>query len=279
MSQETNKHEGAASQKDVASSPDNEQSVLRRRAPLLVAMACIIALAAGLGLWATQIGKNSPALTTVAVEESSASGSGAQTTTQTKAQDEEQDQKQDSSSAASPATSAAAAPSAASAPAQQDATSPATAAPAAQEQTSQETLTPEPVVETVQEYVTTEPEVVTEVVTQTQIPIEPEPEPTSLIVSVTVDGSAAGAGAYSTTLEVAVGASVYDALVASGSNVNARSTVYGAYVAAIDGLAELEHGPMSGWVYAVNGIQPQTACSNYQLKDGDAVVWTYVNVE
>ena len=50
------------------------------------------------------------------------------------------------------------------------------------------------------------------------------------------------------------------------------------YVSSIGGLAEKEHGAMSGWVYAVNGHEPNTACSNYELHDGDSLVWTYVNV-
>ena len=50
------------------------------------------------------------------------------------------------------------------------------------------------------------------------------------------------------------------------------------YVSSIGGLAEKEHGAMSGWVYAVNGYEPNTACSNYELRDGDSLVWTYVNV-
>ena len=50
------------------------------------------------------------------------------------------------------------------------------------------------------------------------------------------------------------------------------------YVSSIGGLAEKEHGGMSGWVYAVNGYEPNTACSNYELHNGDSLVWTYVNV-
>jgi len=101
----------------------------------------------------------------------------------------------------------------------------------------------------------------------------------TISVSVAVDGSAAGAGSGSATVTLDAGASVYDALVATGASVNARSSVYGTYVSAINGLAEREHGASSGWVYSVNGTEPSTACSNYGLSDGDSVAWTYVNVE
>lgn len=101
----------------------------------------------------------------------------------------------------------------------------------------------------------------------------------TISVSVTIDGSPAGGSRHGSTVELAPGSNVYDALVAADANINARDTVYGTYVAAIDGLAEKDHGSMSGWVYAVNGVEPNTACSNYVLSSGDTVVWTYVNVE
>ena len=72
------------------------------------------------------------------------------------------------------------------------------------------------------------------------------------------------------------GATAYDALCALGLSVNARGTSYGTYVAAIGGLAEMEHGAKSGWMYSVNGTAPMTACSNYVLSNGDSVVWYYV---
>lgn len=96
-------------------------------------------------------------------------------------------------------------------------------------------------------------------------------------VSVSVDSSTAGGGvSASGNFSFAPGATPYDALCALGLSVNARSTGYGTYVAAIGGLAEKEHGSQSGWMYSVNGNTPMTACSNYMLSDGDSVVWYYV---
>lgn len=99
-----------------------------------------------------------------------------------------------------------------------------------------------------------------------------------ITVSVTIDGSAAGAGAMTYSVKLAPESTAYDALIATGTSVNARATAYGTYVAAIGGLAEKEHGASSGWVYAVGGVEPQTAASNYVLNSGDQLVWTYVNV-
>lgn len=98
-------------------------------------------------------------------------------------------------------------------------------------------------------------------------------------VSVSINGSAAGGGSSSTSVGYWDGMTAYDALAASGAGINARGTQFGTYVAAINGLAEKEHGSMSGWVYAVNGVEPNMACSNYRLSPGDVVTWTYVNVE
>lgn len=103
-------------------------------------------------------------------------------------------------------------------------------------------------------------------------------ESKSIVVSVTVDGSAASAGSSSASIRLSRGATAYDAIAACGVSFNARSTSFGMYVSSIGGLAEKEHGGMSGWVYAVNGYEPNTACSNYELHNGDSLVWTYVNV-
>lgn len=48
------------------------------------------------------------------------------------------------------------------------------------------------------------------------------------------------------------------------------------YVKKIAGLAEFDHGPGSGWMYAVNGVYPsQTGAGTYLLRPGDVVEWRY----
>lgn len=96
-------------------------------------------------------------------------------------------------------------------------------------------------------------------------------------VTVSVTSSAVGNPVSSGgTFTFNEGATVYDALCALGLSVNAHGSSYGTYVAAIGGLAEKEHGGTSGWMYSVNGVAPNTACSNYVLHNGDSVVWYYV---
>ena len=102
-------------------------------------------------------------------------------------------------------------------------------------------------------------------------------QPGYVTVTVSVTSSAVGNPVSSGgTFTFNEGATVYDALCALGLSVNARGSSYGTYVAAIGGLAEKEHGATSGWMYSVNGVTPNTACSNYVLSNGDRVVWYYV---
>ena len=102
-------------------------------------------------------------------------------------------------------------------------------------------------------------------------------QPGYVTVTVSVTSSAVGNPVSSGgTFTFNEGATAYDALCALGLSVNAYGSSYGTYVAAIGGLAEKEHGGTSGWMYSVNGVAPNTACSNYVLSNGDSVVWYYV---
>ena len=102
-------------------------------------------------------------------------------------------------------------------------------------------------------------------------------QPGYVTVTVSVTSSAVGNPVSSGgTFTFNEGATAYDALCALGLSVNAHGSSYGTYVAAIGGLAEKEHGATSGWMYSVNGVAPNTACSNYVLSNGDSVVWYYV---
>lgn len=101
----------------------------------------------------------------------------------------------------------------------------------------------------------------------------------SIDVTVTIDGSAAEVEPLTSELSLDEGATVYDALVATGADVNAQDSQYGMYVAGINGLASGDHGDMSGWLFAVNGETPSEGASKVELKDGDVVTWTYTTGE
>lgn len=42
-------------------------------------------------------------------------------------------------------------------------------------------------------------------------------------------------------------------------------------------LGEFDNGVNSGWMYTVNGVHPDVGLTDYLLKDGDEIVWHYVD--
>ncbi len=78
------------------------------------------------------------------------------------------------------------------------------------------------------------------------------------------------------TIKLDAGATVYDALLASGATVGSSSGFLGTYVSSINGLVEKEAGGSSGWKYFVNGVAPSMSCDKYVLSDGDSVEWRFV---
>ena len=48
-----------------------------------------------------------------------------------------------------------------------------------------------------------------------------------------------------------------------------------AYVEAINNLYEFDVGPLSGWMYRVNGWFPNFGASRYLLSDGDVIEWLF----
>ncbi|MCI9207966.1 DUF4430 domain-containing protein [Adlercreutzia caecimuris] len=86
-----------------------------------------------------------------------------------------------------------------------------------------------------------------------------------------------GASASSESAEVSIPAegTVYDALMATGWDVQAEDSDYGKYVTSINGIANGSEGEMSGWVFTVNNEQVMEGCDVCKLADGDTVEWTF----
>lgn len=57
-----------------------------------------------------------------------------------------------------------------------------------------------------------------------------------------------------------------------GADQNVYATVY---IQGIHYLYEFSCGPLSGWMYRVNGEFPNCGCSDYELQDGDVIEWVY----
>ncbi len=49
----------------------------------------------------------------------------------------------------------------------------------------------------------------------------------------------------------------------------------GAYIRGINNLYEFDCGPVSGWMYRVNGEYPNVGCSDYKLSEGDEIEFLY----
>ncbi len=64
-----------------------------------------------------------------------------------------------------------------------------------------------------------------------------------------------------------------------GSKVISSGSGVQTYVSSIDGLAEFDRGPKSGWLYSVNGIYPDKSAGVYDLKENDVVEWKYTTGE
>lgn len=104
----------------------------------------------------------------------------------------------------------------------------------------------------------------------------PAPAPSTISVYISIDSSRAqsyglGGFSYGATVELPQGATVYDALCATGVSISGSSY----YVSAINGLAEKQCGNGSGWTYAVNGSFPGKACGRYTLSGGESISWIY----
>ena len=84
-----------------------------------------------------------------------------------------------------------------------------------------------------------------------------------------------------TTVTFSEGESVFDVLrrVCRERAIHMEYTdtpAYGSvYLEGIGNLYELDCGPLSGWMYSVNGWFPNYGCSRYTLRDGDVVRWVY----
>lgn len=102
-----------------------------------------------------------------------------------------------------------------------------------------------------------------------------ESEGQAATISATVSIAAvedAGFSGTNASVSLPEGSTVYDALVASETQIDAAEAEYGMFVSAIAGV---ENSDSSGWVYTVNGEQVMDACDDFVLSDGDVVEWSY----
>lgn len=82
-----------------------------------------------------------------------------------------------------------------------------------------------------------------------------------------------------TTTKIFAGETAFDVLkrltAENGVELNYRQTEYGTYVVGIGGVSEFDRGPLSGWMYRVNGVFPAYSAAAYTLSPNDKVEWLY----
>lgn len=92
---------------------------------------------------------------------------------------------------------------------------------------------------------------------------------------------ASGVILETTEVEFTPGESVFDILLRAtkdrGIHMEFRDdNLYsGKYIEGINYLYEMDGGPLSGWMYKVNGQFPNYGCAAYQVNNGDVIVWMY----
>ncbi|MDR3645030.1 MAG: DUF4430 domain-containing protein [Clostridia bacterium] len=74
------------------------------------------------------------------------------------------------------------------------------------------------------------------------------------------------------------GDTAYSVLIRACRQHNIRYDASGfdmVYVKGIGNLEQFDGGPMSGWIFRVNGVVPGAASNKFTLKPGDLVEWIY----
>jgi hypothetical protein len=85
----------------------------------------------------------------------------------------------------------------------------------------------------------------------------------------------------STALAFNPGETVFDALLRAAKSQKMQleftnvPLYHSAYIDGIANIYEFDCGPLSGWMYRVNGVFPGYGCSKYPLRQGDVVEWIY----
>lgn len=76
-----------------------------------------------------------------------------------------------------------------------------------------------------------------------------------------------------TTVSVKEGSGALDVLKAVAKEKNIQFDISDGYAKGINYIYEKSCGPMSGWVYEVNG---ESVMSEYFVSEGDTITWKYI---
>lgn len=101
------------------------------------------------------------------------------------------------------------------------------------------------------------------------------------VVVFSIDATDAGGGVLLAPRDIAFhdGDTVLDLLDEAARAASLTVDRSSGYVRGIAGIAEFDHGAMSGWTYRVNGVVPPIGAADYRVADGDVIEWVYVRGE
>ena len=95
-------------------------------------------------------------------------------------------------------------------------------------------------------------------------------------VQLVVDGTQADKGVIADAmLALMPGATVYDALLASGLDIEVDQSSGSVFVTGIGGLGPDAGDENSAWLFEVNGEMAEVGADQYVLKNGDVITWTW----
>lgn len=113
---------------------------------------------------------------------------------------------------------------------------------------------------------------------EVQNPVE-TPSVEEKVSEVSISFSGPEGVSYNTSIPLTEGMSVWDctkqALDSYGTSYKTTGMGKAIYISSMFGLAERDYGPMSGWMYNINGVEADKGAGQTTLKEGDVVEWYY----
>lgn len=109
-------------------------------------------------------------------------------------------------------------------------------------------------------------------------PAGPEPSEQENTVAITIttpEGALLSAYHVAVTEDSTVLSVTREACKTEGINMVTTGADSIAYIKSMGGYKEFQEGPLSGWLYSVNGTRASKSCGAYQLEAGDTVEWTF----
>lgn len=102
------------------------------------------------------------------------------------------------------------------------------------------------------------------------------PEPVHTVTISIIGPKDRGAILSPVKVNIKQGDTVSDVLLkAAGSKVDSKGSGSSFYVEGIDNIYEFDYGPLSGWLYQVNGVMGSKSAGIVGVNDGDQIVWKY----